>query len=359
MCIIKLMYDSRKDMRWSGLKVGIIISSALGILFLTVMFAGGLEELFVKRSDVYAIFDDVRGLREGAPVWFAGLEVGSVKSITLTADQGVIVRMSIKEEYMKFLKEDSEATILTLGLLGDKYVELSGGSASGKPLMAGATIRGTVQAEFKDLAETSQASLQRLTEFIKHLERFIRDLEEGEGTLAMLIKDPAVYRNLKSGSEAFSEALQSINRGEGSLGKALKDDRLYQQLLEGTQKLKAFADRLNTSEGTLHLLIEERGLYDRLDRTARSLEEFTEKLNTSEGTLRQLVEDRTLYDNLNLSLKQLSLTLEEINSGKGLLGALVKDAQLRAELQETIRQLNSLIEDIKENPKKYFKFSLF
>jgi phospholipid/cholesterol/gamma-HCH transport system substrate-binding protein len=48
-----------------------------------------------------------------------------------------------------------------------------------------------------------------------------------------------------------------------------------------------------------------------------------------------------------------------MEEGRGLLGALIKDEELTNEAKETINQLKELIKDIKENPKRYFKISVF
>lgn len=353
------MYDSRKDIRWMNLKIGLIITAALGVMFITIMFAGNIEELFVKKAKIYAIFTDVKGLREGAPVWFAGIEIGSVRSLSLTPDRKVKVELSISPDAMRLLKKDSEATILTLGLLGDKYIELSQGSAEARPLHSGDTIKGVAQIEFKDFVETSQASLSKLTEFIHGLERFIKEIEEGEGTLTKLLKDPELYNNLKKSTENINEISEVLKEGRGSLGKLLRDDSLYQELLSTTRNLKDFTEKLKMAEGTLNRIIEDPELYNKLTSAADSIAEFSDRLNRAEGSLRRIIEERELYDRLNSSLLKLERILEEIQSGKGLMGAMIKDEELKEDLKKTLQSLDALIEDIKKNPRKYFKFSLF
>src|SRR3990170_5132491 len=110
------MYDYRKQLAWSKLKVGIVVTAALIILLLAILFAGNIQNLFAPQSTIYATFHDVKGLRSGAPVWFAGVQIGSVKSINFTGEK-ITASMKIDRDALPFLKKDSEASILTLGLL--------------------------------------------------------------------------------------------------------------------------------------------------------------------------------------------------------------------------------------------------
>jgi len=72
------MFEVKKKLTWSKLKVGLLITSALVVLLLTVFFAGGIENMFIKKVEISASIADVRGLRVGSPVWLSGIEIGTV-----------------------------------------------------------------------------------------------------------------------------------------------------------------------------------------------------------------------------------------------------------------------------------------
>src|SRR4030043_1969366 len=117
------MFDIKKQFLWSKLKVGLVVTLALFTLFITVFFASSIENLLSPKVELKAQIQNVKGLRKGAPVWVSGIEVGSVKNISLDTGYGTIVTLSINKDAMEFLRKDSEATIMTMGLLGDKYIE--------------------------------------------------------------------------------------------------------------------------------------------------------------------------------------------------------------------------------------------
>jgi phospholipid/cholesterol/gamma-HCH transport system substrate-binding protein len=326
------MFDIKKQLRWSKLKAGLVITIAFFALLVAVFFAGNIEKMFSPKTELKVAFRDVRGLRRGAPVWIFGTEVGSVRNIHLDPVHGAIVTVSINESALTFLKKDSQANIMTMGLLGDKYIELSAGSPQAEPLQPGELIKGTEPIQFSQIMETTSVAIGKMGEFIDKLDIIVTKMEKGEGTVAKFFTDPAIYNNLKKSTGTLSLLLEDIKN----------------------------------SEGTLKMLIEDPSLYKKTVTTISSIEEFTRKLNESSGTLKKLIEDPELYGNLNQAASRLSSILEGIEKGKGTAGALISDEELAKELRDLLlelrklsSELDGLAKDIKEHPKKYFKFSVF
>jgi len=353
------MYDYVKEQRWAKLRVGIVITIAIGIVFLTIIFAGSIERIFAPRVRVYATFSDIKGLRDGAPVWFSGVEIGSVKSIRFTKEREILTGMSISADTLKFLKQDSRANILTLGLLGDKYVEITPGSRESGKLQAGGTIIGQTTIEMQDVVRTGQESIAKISEFVNILEGIMLKIESGEGTLSKFLNDPSIYDNLKDTTGELAALLRKIQNGKGTLSRLLNDETLYLDISSSVKDINLFAKSLRDSKGTLHKLINDPSLYDRFQKASENLDTFTQKLAFSKGTVNRLIEDESLYGNVNSASEKVADLLDKIDRGEGLAGSLVKDEGLAKELKATLTELNALIKDIKENPRKYFKFSVF
>lgn len=326
------MFDIKKQLMWSKLKAGIVITIALLVLFFTVFFAGGLEDMLSPKTDIQAKIKDVKGLRNGSPVWIAGVEIGSVKNMKLHEEHGTIITMSIRQDLLNFIKKDSVATVQTMGLLGDKYVELSAGSHQAMPIAKGDVIEGKSQLEIKDLVDASAGSISKITDIVDKLDTFLEKIEKSEGTVGKLINDPAVYQNLS----------------------------------DSTKKLSIILKDFESSDGTLNMLIKDPTLYNKLMVAAAKVEDLTTKISEGKGTLGRLVSDPTLYDNMNDASLKLSAVAHSINEGEGIAGTLLKDKELAKELKLTVTNLRDVLDelkiltkDIKEQPKKYFKFSVF
>ncbi|MGD0281642.1 MAG: MlaD family protein [Dissulfurispiraceae bacterium] len=326
------MFDMKKQLMWSQLKVGVVISIALALLLLTVFFAGGVGDLFTPKVVIRAEIKDVKGLRRGAPVWVSGIEIGFVKHISLNSEYGTLVTMLIQKSALPYIRNDSNANVITQGLLGDKYIELTGGTLEAGQIKPGSIIKGAAQLEVKDLVEASAKSMAKVTEFVNRVDMILEHFGKSEGTVAKLLRDPSLYNNLKESSSMLLAFLKDLNESEGSAKMFIKDPSVYNNMLAASS----------------------------------SLEKFTRSINEGDGTLRRLAESPELYDNLSNASRKLDDILSEINSGKGTAGTLLRDKELPADIKETVAglkdavdELRDLTKDVRAHPGKYFKFSIF
>lgn len=124
------------------LGVGIFVLIGLGCLIYLAVHLGKME-VFGQGYQVSASFDNISGLKTGAAVEVAGVEVGRVESITVTPDNRARLQLSINPDII--LKEDAIASIRTKGIIGDKYIKLSPGFGD-KTIPAGGKIRETESA---------------------------------------------------------------------------------------------------------------------------------------------------------------------------------------------------------------------
>ncbi len=352
------MYEIKKQLAWSKLKVGIVMSLALAALLLTVLFTGDIANIISKKELIKIDFRDVGGLRSGSPVWFAGIEVGSVKSIDLSHQYGTVVTIAVNRDVLGYLKKDSHATVQTMGLLGDKYVELSSGSSDAPALRPGEMLEGATETGAQEMVATVAVLLKKMDDVVGQIETMIMAIGEGQGTVSQLLKDPALYNNLKDASKRISEMTAAMQNGKGSVGKLMGDDLLYNRLLAASESMERFGSKLN-SQGTLNRLVEDPALYNRLLGATASLEDFSTKLSKGQGTLNRLIEDPQLYENLAQASSHLQAILQRVEKGEGTAGSLLRDEEMAKELKDTIKELKVLMSDIRENPKKYFKFSVF
>lgn len=326
------MFDMKKQLMWSKLKVGVVITLALITLFFTVFFAGGIENILSPKVEVKAQIHDVKGLREGSPVWLSGIEIGSVKAIHLHPQYGAVITLSVKKSAMEYVKKDSRASVLTMGLLGDKYVELSAGTAEAGTIQRGDMIKGAAQLELKDVMEVGTVSIQRMSDFIKKLDSLLTKIEKGEGTVTKFLTDPTLYDNLRDATKSLSLTLKDIRDARGTIKLLMEDPTLYNNLLAASASFEELSRTMNNSSGTLKKLAEDPALYNKLVSATAAIETFSVKLNS---------------------------IIETVDKGEGVAGSLVRDKELASDLKATVAELKELIKNIKEDPKKYFKFSVF
>ena len=130
----------------------------LGLLFLSIgiFLIGNKDFLFSSTYALKADFQNVGGLNNGADVRVGGIHEGTVKEIDLPSqsDGKVTVVMNLRSATRNIIKKDSHASIKTEGLLGDKYIEISFGSAKSDAVQNGDTIASETT---KDMSEQARA----------------------------------------------------------------------------------------------------------------------------------------------------------------------------------------------------------
>lgn len=121
------------------LVVGIFVLAGIACLAYLSIKLGKLELIGGDVYEVVAQFDTATGLKAGASIEIAGVEVGRVKDITLRDDRAAV---SLAVDNSVKLYSDTIASIKTRGIIGEKFLALSPGGG-GDPLKPGDTIRDT------------------------------------------------------------------------------------------------------------------------------------------------------------------------------------------------------------------------
>ncbi|MEK6710336.1 MAG: outer membrane lipid asymmetry maintenance protein MlaD [Nitrospinota bacterium] len=125
--------------RGMELTVGVFVLAGLAALAYLSIRLGGLDLFETGTYEVSARFSSASGLREGATVEIAGVQVGRVKAIRLEQNEALL---TLRLHSPVRLTEDTIASVRTKGILGDKYISISLGGAE-KTIAPGGRIRET------------------------------------------------------------------------------------------------------------------------------------------------------------------------------------------------------------------------
>lgn len=352
---------------WSQVRGGLFVLAALAFFAGGVLIMGDKTKFFVPKGRLSVIMTDVAGLKVGAPVWLAGVDVGIVTDIRFERPEQsneVEAVLEVDEEALKKIGRDSVITVKTRGLLGEKYVDIT----PTRQIIATPVTRlqGTSLPKLDDVVQKAGEAFERVNAVVAKTER-------GEGTLGRFASDPKLYDNLVRLTVELNTIAGSVNRGEGTLGMLNRSREPYDRLMKILARTDETLAEIQSSEGTLSKLLHDRELYDKLvavaDKAGGAADEVRElnrKLVAKEGTLGLLLADRgfydkgiTLIDRADRSLSSLEEITTRLQRGEGTAGKLLSDKELYDKLNRMVDDLDLLVRDIKENPKRYVKFSLF
>ncbi len=210
--------------------VGIFVTAGLGLALMAVFLIGRERSLFERRYTLIAPFEDISGLRSGAVVQIAGLNAGYVNSVRFPADktsQKLEVIMKVGKGYRDRIRKDSKASIHTQGLLGDKYIFITTGSAGFAPLENGEYIETEEIANIQNLTESGSKTLQAIENAAKEISDTLKKIKLDETDRANLKKAIA---NIETTSGDMKEISGKIRNGEGTLGALIMDPSLYNDM---------------------------------------------------------------------------------------------------------------------------------
>lgn len=352
---------------WAQVRAGVFILLALLVLAGAILMMGQKTKMFTQTSILNITMDNVVGLKVGAPVWLAGVDVGVVEEIRFKdprRSNEVQISMDVDREALKKVGPDSRITIKTRGLMGEKYVDIvPSQSYYEKP---GNNFRGQSVHTIDDVAQKAGVTFDKLNGIVD-------DIRQGKGTLGKLATDTTLYTNTVTLSAELKELTATINRGQGSLGRFTRSSEPYDRLMSILTRADKTLQDIQTSEGTLNRLIYDKTLYTKLTtladksiQAADDVRELNRKLTSNESTIGMLINDKELYEKgLSLisradsSMKDLETIMARVKSGEGTMGKLVNEKELHDKLNRTVDSLDALVVDIKKNPGRYVKLSLF
>ena len=198
------------------LKVGAFVLIAIGCLTLAVLSISNFS-FFEKGHGAQVIFGYANGLKKAAPVRLAGVEAGVVKSIDIsTAGGATKVKVELWIHEGVGIPSDSRVTINQLGLLGEKYIEVTPGQSQ-QMLQDNGLLNGVDPVPVEKITQRidsmtakleqamdginkailSEQNTQSFSDILSGVSNIVKEIQQGKGTLGMFLYDPRIYKNLE------------------------------------------------------------------------------------------------------------------------------------------------------------------
>lgn len=273
--------------------VGLFVVASLAALLFMVLVIAREEGLWQDYVKYQAVFKNVGGLKRGSEVRLAGVTVGSVTDTAIRSDGKILVTFEVMARHKDQLREDSRASIGSIGLLGDRSLDLTPGSPDKPVLPPGGLMAGVEPLDLQELLARAAPSLESIQETFANLAKITEDMSDPQGDFKQAVA------NIK-------DTFHKINAGKGTLGLLVSDPHLYKQTLDMVTGAQDFVESLNNPQGALGMLLHDPAFKADLQKILKEIDVMTVNLRQGSVPLSQVLEElpalvkkvRAFLDNL-------------------------------------------------------------
>jgi len=284
-----------KNKKNNSVWIGLFIFVALLGFVVAVFVVGNRTGMFRENMTLNAYFKSSDGVRRGGLVKLSGVDIGSVKSVSITTDNDVKIELQIDKEYSQFLRKDSEASIEVEGIMGDKFIAISPGSSQSELLREHDNIKTIEPFNIGSIIKQAQTSIDNVNTLTKDLKTIFESVIAGKGTIGKLITDESMYDNLNSATRYVDTTLR-----EAAIQLRVISDS-YTGIIGSIDNVVNGADsiitmvgtimsRIREGEGTIWALFTKNDLHDSLLRAVGSAVETLELAQLGVGRFAENME---------------------------------------------------------------------
>jgi phospholipid/cholesterol/gamma-HCH transport system substrate-binding protein len=354
---------SRADLRWSQLRVGVLVAIAAAVLVFVIFSTTGESAWFTPHMTLYTYVPDAGGMLKGANVNLEGVVIGNVTGIGLAEHppdpkSPVRISMSVTKGHERWLRTDSPVVLGTAGPLGQTLVNISAGTQAAPPAVNGTVLPGQESTGINQLLVSSHDVITNANELELRIGQLLDQIQNGKGSIGKLLYSSQLYDRFNAVALNLQTMTANLNEGKGTAGALLTDKTLYNRLTASIDHLDSLLNDVQHGNGTMARLVNDPALYNHADQLVTGLHQTVSALNSGQGAMGALLTNSPTSAKLKDALAQLDAVLTEMQSGQGTVSKLLKDPALYNNLNNLSAETRSLIQAIRTNPKKYLTIHL-
>jgi phospholipid/cholesterol/gamma-HCH transport system substrate-binding protein len=353
---------AQRKLTWAELRVGVFVFVALLITAVGIFYVTGQIGLFTPKYTLKTYLPEVENLDKGAPVTLDGFNIGNVESVALTQhpsdkQHNMTVVMRLNRKYKDDIRTDSTATLVTEGLLGNRYVTITRG-VTGNIIPPGGTVPGGEVPEIKDVIERGAEVAQNLQVLSDQFNAIAAKVNRGEGTIGKVLNDPSLYNHLDRSAAKIEAMIDAIQQGKGSAGKFIASDELYNKVDDTVGKVDNVVTAVQQQKGTIGKLVYDPQIANNINGIAQKGNALLTDVRAGKGSLGKFVTTDTVYNNIRDASANVRDATAKLNSNQGTLGKMFSDPALYDNMTGLTGDMRLLMQDFRKNPKKFLHIKL-
>ena len=332
-----------KNTNSQKLRLGLFVITGTVLFIVGVYLIGQRQNMFKKTFTISAYFQNVNGLQNGNNVRYSGIDIGTVKDITMINDSTIKVEMSIDEKIITHIKKDAIATIGSDGLVGNMILNIVPGNGHAEIISNGDTIESYSKIGADDILSTLSVSSENAAILTSDLLKITTAMIKGKGTVGLLLNDTIMAQDLKQSvtnlrvaSRSATNTINELNTIISSL--KTNDETVLGMLMNDTisgTKLKDIIGHLETSsmeienvlssiniavddfnssdDGAYNYILKDTSLVNSLKSTLKNINEGTDKFNQNMEALKHNFLTRGYFKKLEREEKKQAKKIDKEN----------------------------------------------
>ncbi|MEA2082408.1 MAG: MlaD family protein [Elusimicrobiota bacterium] len=269
----------------NSVKVGVFVAAGALLTAAVIIVLGKVQLRPGYTFDV--IFNDISGLSDDSPVKIAGVKVGKVIDFEIDDAGNAKVKVWIDKKYP--VHHGCEVRVVSTGLIGTKYLQLSIGDLSLERVRSGETIKGISSVTIEEILETLKPD-EGDEPFGKSLRAIVDNVKSITGKIDMGIEDENdikdIIKNIKKSAKNIREFTDSLDGKGKDLRKALeKFPRMVDSATEAFDGIEKLTKKLNESEGTFDALVSDKKVAGDVRETVSSLKKASNSARKALGRM--------------------------------------------------------------------------
>ena len=279
-----------------NIRVGLFVIVGTAFLIIALYLIGNKKNLFGSTFHLQAKFHDVNGLMSGNNVRLAGIDIGTVESVTIIDDTTVNVTMIIENKVQPFIKKKAQASVGTDGLIGNKLININSVLDESPSVVDGDMLIALKPLGTDEMMRTLNITNNNVKDISIDLKNIAQKLNS-PNSLWSILMDTVVAENVKEAivnikvtgdrtatiTGDLSKIMKNVKDGKGTIGALLTDTTFSTKLHQSIVSIKLITDSLALVSGDLHAI--------------------TSQTKSGKGTIGALLMDTTLVGNLNKSME--------------------------------------------------------
>lgn len=322
------------------------------------LLTGGGAGLFARKVNMKTYMPDATGLAVTAPVRLDGIQIGVVQSVRISryldTQRAVRVDLRVEEAYLPKIPADSQTSIGSDTLIGNKFVDIAAGKS--KALAGeGSELPSEPQASAADKADLIFA----LQDSMNKVDNMLRDIGNPATPIGHYVVGDQEYAQMLRSIDSAERGIRSIVTRGNPTGDMVFTTSLFAKWDKSIKQIDDSMQTIQRGEGAAgHMFVSDEqynSILNEIRDLRKSLVQFHADLEKAGPGLR----DEATYQKVMVMLASTDKMISSLNRGEGQFGELLDNPELYESLVGSLKSLDELLRDFDSNPSKYLRAKVF